>query len=1081
MIALLVALALLIPVASDAQDPRHVDELRALARAGSDSALVERVQQRPDATREALRQLLASGVEGDTIGLTALTAAERIAGALVVAWRDSFLLRRVARFRSLSPADRRTTVAADSLEIAGIEASRRSGPDSAIRTWRQSLRRFEALADTDRVPATLTRIGGGFYQAQEYDSADAYLTRSLGQAQRIGDYLTVARALRSLGAVSERRGDLPRASELYARAKQICERYGALVDLARIQNNTANVAGALGDRAGRDRAYQAALVASRSAGDADLTAMILSNIGTYAMQDGDYGEAADRFHESLSIYHQRRNQLDALVVLYNLGALETRRADYPTAVARLSEAARLLERTGPSGSVNEIDVRVALSQARALMGNLQAARSELNWAETVATRRGGQAASLAALALAQGDLALQFNRLAEAERQYTRAERLARGPSSEADPDQMRNRAQYGMARVLFMRESYKRAQTALEQLLLRRSLDTHNAIGYRELLGLAAWRGGDTATARSTFMQALDTLRELGAVTDEAEVLGLLGALEAEAGRWVTAESLYQYGLTRLGARPAPAVAWQLHANLGASLRSRGVFADAARELEAGIDEIERVSGTLELEEHRSAFRADKWDLYVDLAMVEYARGRTAAALEASERLRGRQMLDLLARGRVGGREQLRELSVREQDLRRKMEQLTLEAENSEPEHAGATRDPAPSEKATGRAGKELAQLQKEYRELLLRIREADPSYASLVRGEIVPARAVMAGLAPDEALLEYLVGDSTALVFIVTADSLTALDLKLSHDALAAEVDFARGALATRTQGGVRRAWRPPLRRLYRQLVGPAEATGLLKGKRRLIIAPHAELHYLPFSALVQPGPLEQLLIERYLIEYVPSASVWLRLRSRPERAPGGGILALAPRAKVLPGSRAEVAAIRRIYGDRAQTLVGALATERAFRALAPDQEIVHLATYGVLNKHNPLFSFVEMGAGAGEDGRLEVHEVFGLTLNARLLVLSACQTGVAAGELADVPPGDDWVGLVQGFLYAGASNVLATLWPVADVATARLMERFYRELATGRSVAEALALAQRAALRDPTMVHPFFWAGFALVRGR
>jgi CHAT domain-containing protein len=165
----------------------------------------------------------------------------------------------------------------------------------------------------------------------------------------------------------------------------------------------------------------------------------------------------------------------------------------------------------------------------------------------------------------------------------------------------------------------------------------------------------------------------------------------------------------------------------------------------------------------------------------------------------------------------------------------------------------------------------------------------------------------------------------------------------------------------------------------------------------------------------------------------------------------------------------------------LIGAEATEGAFRDLAPKQEIIHLATYGVLNKHNPLFSFVEMSPGPEEDGRLEVHEVFGLTLNTRLLVLSACQTGLAAGALSDVPPGDDWVGLVQGFLYAGASNVVATLWPVADIATAQLMERFYRELAAGRSEAEALALAQRAALRDPAKAHPFFWAGFALVRGQ
>jgi len=185
-------------------------------------------------------------------------------------------------------------------------------------------------------------------------------------------------------------------------------------------------------------------------------------------------------------------------------------------------------------------------------------------------------------------------------------------------------------------------------------------------------------------------------------------------------------------------------------------------------------------------------------------------------------------------------------------------------------------------------------------------------------------------------------------------------------------------------------------------------------------------------------------------------------------------------LPGSQAEVAAVRRAYGDQARVLVGAPATERAFRTLAPQREVVHLATHGVLNKHNPLFSFVQLGAGGGEDGRLEVHEVYGLSLQARLLVLSACQTGVAGGTMADVPPGDDWVGLVNAFLFAGAANVLGTLWPVQDASTARFMGRFYDELGAGRSEPEALALAQRTALRETASSHPFYWAGFTLVRG-
>ena len=86
-----------------------------------------------------------------------------------------------------------------------------------------------------------------------------------------------------------------------------------------------------------------------------------------------------------------------------------------------------------------------------------------------------------------------------------------------------------------------------------------------------------------------------------------------------------------------------------------------------------------------------------------------------------------------------------------------------------------------------------------------------------------------------------------------------------------------------------------------------------------------------------------------------------------------------------------------------------------------------------------------------------------------------------MADVPPGDDWVGLVRTFLFAGASNVVATLWPVEDRSTAVLMEAFYRRLETRVSPGEALAEAQRALARDTRTSHPFYWAGFVPVTGR
>ena len=121
--------------------------------------------------------------------------------------------------------------------------------------------------------------------------------------------------------------------------------------------------------------------------------------------------------------------------------------------------------------------------------------------------------------------------------------------------------------------------------------------------------------------------------------------------------------------------------------------------------------------------------------------------------------------------------------------------------------------------------------------------------------------------------------------------------------------------------------------------------------------------------------------------------------------------------------------------------------------------------------------MAFAPGEDGsRLEVHEVQRQVLRARVLVLSACETGLASGARADVPAGEDWVGLVRAFLDGGADNVLATLWPIGDRATSRLMPQFHAAL-RGASPAAALAQVQRLALASAGTRDPRHWAAFVV----
>jgi CHAT domain-containing protein len=149
-----------------------------------------------------------------------------------------------------------------------------------------------------------------------------------------------------------------------------------------------------------------------------------------------------------------------------------------------------------------------------------------------------------------------------------------------------------------------------------------------------------------------------------------------------------------------------------------------------------------------------------------------------------------------------------------------------------------------------------------------------------------------------------------------------------------------------------------------------------------------------------------------------------------------------------------------------------------VAGDYDVIHFATHGFFNKSNPLFSGVQLEPDAQNDGRLEVYEILGLHLRARLVTLSACETALGGGYFTEIPAGDEFVGLTRAFLSAGASTVIASLWEVNDSSTARLMQSFYRKVSEDSS-SLSLATAQRSMLHgDSAHRHPYYWSAFVLV---
>jgi len=143
------------------------------------------------------------------------------------------------------------------------------------------------------------------------------------------------------------------------------------------------------------------------------------------------------------------------------------------------------------------------------------------------------------------------------------------------------------------------------------------------------------------------------------------------------------------------------------------------------------------------------------------------------------------------------------------------------------------------------------------------------------------------------------------------------------------------------------------------------------------------------------------------------------------------------------------------------------------------VHFATHGIIDERTLDLSGIMLGGSEASkyDGLLQASEVFTLSLNADLVVLSACQSGL--GKLVQ---GEGLVGLTRPFLYAGARSVLVSLWSVADQSTAKLMQQFYKNLVTlKQEKPEALRQAQLSFMKDNRFAHPFYWAPFVLIGSR
>ncbi|MFS8086269.1 MAG: CHAT domain-containing protein, partial [Acidobacteriota bacterium] len=544
----------------------------------------------------------------------------------------------------------------------------------------------------------------------------------------------------------------------------------------------------------------------------------------------------------------------------------------------------------------------------------------------------------------------------------------------------------------------------------------------------------------RSTdyYKKTLERLESSGNKADLPVTIAGLGQLQLVRGDPKSALEWLERATTlaREGERPdvlwlALTITGKAHQALKEGEKARAAFTEAIEVVEELRDQI--AGG----EQEQQLFLEDKLLPYESLVELLVERNEWMEAFSMSERAKARVLLDVLQSGRTS---LARRMTAVERELERKLRGSMVAINNQLLRETQAS--PINDNRISGlKARRQQARLN--YESFRTNLYAAHPELKKQ-RGDILPISLEQAGdLLPDahSALLEYSLSGDKVFLFVLTKSAMGAspanlkvYELAIGSKELAQKADSFRLSLAQRdlTYGSV-------ASELYKILLGPAEAQ--LRGKTSLVIVPAGKLWDLPFQAL--QNARRRHLIEDFAISYAPSLTVLremkqLRHRQQPANAVSNSLLAIGNpslgEAVAMNGSgvattekpgklietERQVSALAELYGrSRSRVYTGDMARESRFKAEAGGYRVVQLATHGVLNDADPMYSHVVLAReqfDAEEDGILEAWELMNLNLNADLVSLSACET--ARGRTS---AGEGVIGLSWALFVAGTPTTL------------------------------------------------------------
>lgn len=902
-------------------------------------------------------------------------------------------------------------------------------------------------------------------RADQVERDDARRSLAIGQiAAEVADLLDddAARALAAWAQANahDLLAEYESAVQKYARAADLFSAAGRPLEAARTSIGHMHALMYLG----RHDAAQALAEAARATfvreGDALSLAKLDMNLGNLHVRLGHHAPALEAFRRAGMTFESLGETLYAAMTRVNSGNVLTLLDDFLGAEQLYAQTQPVFEAAGLRAAVAMLDHDIAFLQyAR---GDYDQAFRTFERARAAFTALGMEM-QIAYMDLNESDLYLDLNLPRDALRLAERAESSFAKLGTSLEIARTRINRAIAHARL-------KPNEVAVQLLGEARDLflaannevwAAHASLQRAEVLG----RIGEREQAQALVDSISETFQRLGLRTKHAYAC-IVGA------EWLMAERRWDQALAKLQAAHAAldglSVPWlnqRINTTYGRVCEGLSDAERAIHHYQCAAEQIESIATTLAAEEHRTAFVGDKLAPYESLVTLLATRDATQALVWA-ERSKSRALVDLLAR-KVRPRLRAAEgvdarRAERLQDLRDELNWL----------YTRITRLAAPNESGPPVAGPELwPKIREREQQVAALWRELQAKYAEPLSLQRVapPIPAEIQKQLPDgTALVEYFVARGQLFAFVVTRHDISAYpaltglsDIQPLLEGLAfqlAKFQYGREYFQ-RHSAALYATTVDILSQLHQKLLTPLWLE--LADCDSLIIVPHGPLHALPFHALYHNG---QPLIETHNVSYAPSAAVLQFCWEKNISPAGPALLAGIPDERT-PHVVEEIQALARQLPN-ATSLLGEAANYEQLCRLAPGRSILHFATHGMFRPESPLLSGIRLF-----DRWLAAQDVYDLNLQASLVTLSACESG-----LGQVKGGDEVIGLVRGFLYAGAASLLVSLWQVADDSMTGLMHAFYEALLAGETKARALRQAQCAMMEIHP--HPYFWAPLALV---